>query len=244
MKAALVCIAKDEDNYIQEWMDYHFKLGFDNVFIYANDWQYSSSDKRVILNKIDGPAQQVNAYNHFLYAYSNYFNWVAFFDVDEFLVLHQHPDIKSFLNDYQECNAIGINWAIFGNNGHETVNNNYSVLERFTKRSKTECYVDGKNINEHVKSIVKLPTSTFQDIHVPHGSWYNTKKQVIQGPYNKVDWSVCQLNHYFSKSTEELKVKCSRGRADNGEFRNFPDYEEYLHFNDETDLAALNFYRS
>ena len=37
MKIALVCIAKNEDNYIKEWITYHKKLGFDDIFIYEND---------------------------------------------------------------------------------------------------------------------------------------------------------------------------------------------------------------
>ena len=36
MKVALVCIAKEEDNYIQEWIDYNKKLGFDDIIIYQN----------------------------------------------------------------------------------------------------------------------------------------------------------------------------------------------------------------
>ena len=39
MKVALVCIAKNEDNYIEEWVLYHKKLGFDRIFIYENDWK-------------------------------------------------------------------------------------------------------------------------------------------------------------------------------------------------------------
>ena len=34
MKTALVCIAKDEDNYIDEWLKYHLKLGFSNIYVY------------------------------------------------------------------------------------------------------------------------------------------------------------------------------------------------------------------
>ena len=33
-KVALVAIAKDEDHYIEEWIRYHLKLGFDHVIIY------------------------------------------------------------------------------------------------------------------------------------------------------------------------------------------------------------------
>jgi phosphosulfolactate synthase (CoM biosynthesis protein A) len=36
MKVALVCVAKNEDNYIDEWLNYYNKLGFDNIFMYQN----------------------------------------------------------------------------------------------------------------------------------------------------------------------------------------------------------------
>ncbi len=34
MDISLVCIAKDEDHYIDEWLDYHLKLGFTRVVVY------------------------------------------------------------------------------------------------------------------------------------------------------------------------------------------------------------------
>ena len=34
MTKALAAIAKDEDAYIQEWIGYHLKLGFDDIFVY------------------------------------------------------------------------------------------------------------------------------------------------------------------------------------------------------------------
>lgn len=34
MKTALVCIAKREDYYIEEWLRYNFKLGFDDIWVY------------------------------------------------------------------------------------------------------------------------------------------------------------------------------------------------------------------
>lgn len=34
MKTAIVCIAKNEDNYIDEWLKYHAKLGFDYAYVY------------------------------------------------------------------------------------------------------------------------------------------------------------------------------------------------------------------
>jgi len=238
MKVALVCIAKNEDNYIQEWIDYNLKIGFDHIFIYANNWNYESKNRHVTVFQITGTAKQVNAYNDFKDTKSSLYNWVAFFDVDEFLVLKQHKDIKSFLFNYDDCNAIGINWALFGDNGHKWVENNeYSVLKRFTKRS-----LPSFNVNEHVKSIVKMPSSHLMHVHAIGTTWFNLNKEIRHGAFNSpVDWSVAQINHYFSKTKEELYFKCNRERADTGTHRKFKEHLMYLELNDEEDLLARNF---
>jgi hypothetical protein len=238
MKTALVCIAKNEDNYIEEWIDYNIKLGFDHIFVYANDWHYTTKRTNVTVINIPGEIQQVRAYNNFKTNLSNNFKWAAFFDVDEFLVLNKHNNLKEFLFDYSDCNAIGINWAIFGNNGHETVSGKYNVLERFTKRN-----VQSFEPNSHIKSIVQLPCNHPQDVHNIHGTWFNLNKEPRNSAYNKpVDWSVAQLNHYFTKSTEEFMRKCQRGRADYAVNRKFEEYLDYLQSNQIEDLKALKFY--
>jgi hypothetical protein len=246
MKTALVCIAKNEDNYIEEWIDYNTKLGFDHIFVYANDWEYKTNRDNVTVINMPGAIQQVKAYNHFKKVLSNLFNWAAFFDVDEFLVLNKHKNLKEFLSDYSDCNAIGINWAIFGNNGHETINGEYGIIKRFTKRANENYLIKQHNIivNSHIKTIVQLPCSHFQDVHNIHGNWFNLNKEVKNGPFNTpIDWTVAQLNHYITKSTEEFKLKCERGRADTiAEKRNFEDHIEYLNANNTEDLKALDFF--
>ena len=37
MKIALVAIACNEDHYLREWLDYHFKIGFDDAYVYCNN---------------------------------------------------------------------------------------------------------------------------------------------------------------------------------------------------------------
>lgn len=57
MKTALVCIAKDEDDYLKEWVDYHLRIGFDEIFVYQNNWRYPKgdiTDPRVHLLELDG----------------------------------------------------------------------------------------------------------------------------------------------------------------------------------------------
>ena len=148
MKIALVCIAKNEDDYIQEWVNYNKKLGFDDIFIYQNDWICQIDEPNLIKIEFNGLNQQTNAYNNFIQNYHNNYDWVAFFDVDEFLVLKKHNNIKEFIMDYDEYSSIGINWVLFGDNDLNSVDNNYEVLSRFTKRQ--------SSINPHIKSIIKF----------------------------------------------------------------------------------------
>lgn len=239
MKTCLVCIAKNEDHYIQEWIDYHLKIGFHNIHIYANDWVYNNSQSNLIIKHISGKNQQWNAYNSFLQEYNHSYDWAAFLDVDEFLVLEKHKTLEDFLDSYNDCNAIGINWAIFGNNNHnKIINNNYSVLSRFTRRNK-----ENHPTNKHVKTMVKLPSFLCQDIHNIRGSWYNLKKEIRSGPFNEpVDWSVAKIHHYFTKSKEEFEIKCERGRADMNQKREYNDHTNELYANDIEDTSALNFY--
>ena len=79
MKIALTCIAKDEDFYIQEWIDYNLKLGFDQIFIYENNWTCNVNHPNVTKIPFPGPSKQLQAYNHFLNTYGNQFDYVAFF---------------------------------------------------------------------------------------------------------------------------------------------------------------------
>jgi hypothetical protein len=239
-KIALVCIAKNEDPYIQEWIKYNLKLGFDKIFIYQNNWRFNTQQNNVILLECDGEAMQMPAYNHFIANYSENYQWTAFFDVDEFLVLHKHNNIKDFLKDYSECNAVGVNWAIFGNNHCEKViDNNYSVLSRFTQRSN-----ENFNKNEHVKIIAQSPYHYMVNPHYNSAPyWFNLKKQKRTGPYNKpVDWTIAQLNHYCTKSIEEMHSKIIRGRADIVQKRNLEDLLVEANANEVEDLKALEFF--
>ena len=235
MKIALVCIAKNEDDYIQEWIDYNKKLGFDDIFIYQNNWRCQIEESNVVKIVFDGEIMQTNAYNHFIVNNLGKYDWVAFFDVDEFLVLKKHKNIKEFINDYNEFPGIGVNWVLFGDNNLNGIIDNYSVIKRFTKRQ-----ID---VNPHIKTIVKLSNNLTMNVHCPINTpLCNTNKELFIGPFNnsKLD-DIAQINHYFCKTKEEFIKKVNRGRADNGEIRNLSDFDGHNH-NETEDLTAYNFF--
>jgi hypothetical protein len=242
MKVALCCIAKNEDKYIEEWLQYNLYLGFDHIFLYQNDWDYLIDCPLITRIQIDGIGRQEEAYNHFLKTYKDDYDWVAFFDIDEFLVLKQHKDIKQFLLEYIEYDGVGINWYLFGDNGNKEPNENYSVLERFTKRS--------KKMDDHIKSIVKTNIKAIYGTHSPHKlPIVDTKKNKIVGPFNKnATDEIAQLNHYFTKTWIEWQYKKNRGRANrrkNEKLPNRSDDDFHNHnFNEVTDTLALDFFKN
>jgi len=235
MRVALVCIAKNEDKYIKEWVEYHLKLGFDDVFVYQNDWRLLENINNLHKLELDGKKQQKKAYNLFIEHYKSSYDWAAFFDVDEFLVLKKHKNIKDFISDYSEYPSIGVNWVFFGNNGHTKVDGDYSVVKRFTKRQST--------VDTHIKSIVKLNKGVlFNEVHHPNTFWVNTNQEKHKSSFTKVgNDEVAQLNHYFCKTEEEFIEKCDRGRADNGKLRDYSEYHSH-NYNEIEDLNAYNFF--
>jgi len=236
MKVALVCIAKEEDEYISEWIDYHKKLGFDRIFVFENNWRCNVSDEIVTTIEFDGETKQIPAYNTFIERFRYDYDWVAFIDVDEFVVLKKHDDIKEFLKDYESVeNGIAVNWMLFGSNGHEDVFGKYSVLERFTKRQ--------NDVNIHIKTFLKMKRFGIKMVnpHHPNVMLNDTNFNKVIGPFNKKgSIDVVQINHYFCKTLPEFGKKIKRGRSDMKTYRSIEEWEPNNR-NDVDDLLALNY---
>jgi hypothetical protein len=236
MKVALVCIAKNEDNYINEWINYYQKLGFDDIFIHSNDWKFNYDNPNVHISEYNGRNMQVKCYNECYNDIKKDYNWIAFFDVDEFLVLKKHKNIKEFLKNYVKYPAVSFNWYLFGDNGHKgPIDNEYSVLKRFTKRQWI--------MNKHVKTIVNT-NFNHSHINVHNSNLHSVSPNFSQiiGPFNgDVSDDIAQLNHYFCKTKEEYAGKISRGRADHPTIlRNYEEFDNH-NFNDVEDFSAKNF---
>lgn len=235
MKTALVCIAKNEDNYIHEWLSYYRKLGVDKVFVYQNDWEFELDYDFVVNIPFHGKVRQTEAYNHFIKNFREQFDWALFFDCDEFLVLKKHNDIKHFLEYYKDFNGVGINWVLYGDNGLQE-SDDYSCLTRFTKRQ--------NGVNRHIKTILNLNKSPNirMIIHNPNTDIVDPKKRPILGPFNpKGDDEIAQINHYFSKTLGEFRKKVDRGRADYIHKRDMKEFFTH-NFNDIEDKSALDFF--
>eukprot|EP00580_Thalassiosira_gravida_P015164 CAMPEP_0201657598 /NCGR_PEP_ID=MMETSP0494-20130426/788_1 /ASSEMBLY_ACC=CAM_ASM_000839 /TAXON_ID=420259 /ORGANISM="Thalassiosira gravida, Strain GMp14c1" /LENGTH=434 /DNA_ID=CAMNT_0048134467 /DNA_START=60 /DNA_END=1364 /DNA_ORIENTATION=- len=160
---ALCGIVKDAEAYLDEWADYHFGLGFHTIYLIDNSkdhelqtWQNKrrSSGHSVRVMPKPGSHRQMYGYHMCAAEHKNDHAHMAFFDVDEFLVLKKHETVDEMLGEHLKKGALAISWYVFGTGGRSM----YAPLP-VTKRF---LYRDGLKRDErhshwgNVKSIVKL----------------------------------------------------------------------------------------
>ena len=146
MKVAIIAIAKNENLYINEWLDYHFKLGFDNIIVCDNDDELILkdiiSDDRVIIEDYTKMKNvQHPAYRQMYKKYKSQYDWFLFIDIDEFLVMENHTNVKEFISSFgDDVECIKLCYKHFTDNEElDVIDGNYNVFDRFKTEVKLRC---------------------------------------------------------------------------------------------------------
>jgi hypothetical protein len=224
-KVAICCIVKDEGHYLHEWIEYHLKIGVSRFFIYDNESKIPIAgtlspyaDKGIVkVEFIAGKGMQQAAYEHCLANYGSTCQWIAFIDSDEFIVPKTLTgNLPEFLTAYENYGGLGLNWLVFGSNGH-LEKPSAPQTHSYTKRTlKTNI------INNHIKTIVqpkhvkRVPLDPHHFVFKKGKYCVNENFERLTGPRVSHTSNKIQLNHYFLRSLEDFKEKLERGRADNG----------------------------
>ena len=231
----ICAVSKNEGRYLCEWIFFHQIVGVDHITIYDNG---STDDTLEVLRSfvdsgfvdlIDWPMpspSQSAAYQHFIEGHRGPY-WVAFIDIDEFLFSPVFPTISEALSAIpHRSSAVGINWACFGNSGHRAYSPEL-VIERFHWR-----LASSNPVNTHIKSLIWMDQDVYvgNDPHffaVEHGT-FTENGDPIHGPLSgSHSSSLLRLNHYVTKSDEELAGKIARGRADLAQLRQLSEFDGY-----------------
>lgn len=254
MNPVIVCIAKKEHDYIEEFVKYHLALGFKHIFLYDNEDEptyksmlHAYKEITVIhlpFNNYKKPVQYV-ALDNFIetYLFKTNITHVAHIDIDEFIVLKRHANICDFIKEYivGNCQGIGMNWRFFGSSG-KTEKTNEPITTRFTMCE--------KNGNQHIKTLFKKDNFVkfiqCHSVKFSRGHTKSTKNKIIKGPFNTdIDFDVIQLNHYKCKTLEEFRYIRTRQRADvKGDINeNVDENFKVYDINEVEDLHAYHFYK-
>jgi Glycosyl transferase family 2 len=127
-RVVLCTFAKNEEPYLDEWVDYHLALGFETIFLYDNtdthelqQWAPKKGCRLQVIH-LPGIGKQLNGFRRCAKnilqqdqvakeqsnngGHNNNINnrttWVGFFDLDEFLVLRQHETVVDFVTDHRD----------------------------------------------------------------------------------------------------------------------------------------------
>ena len=245
-------IVKDEDDYIDEFVKIHKKLGVE-FFLFFDRSKNPLSKKyngRQDIKVIDYPEpnRHAQAWRDGVKYFCGKSKWVQFIDIDEVVVPMKTNDIKIMLQDYEQFGALGLNWHTFGGNGYET-KPDVSTYEAYTKRGKP--FID---INKHIQSIVQVEKAKQLAWNNPHNPilndgelLVNENKQPLYGPYNIPQLhNVGFIAHYYTKSRDHWLKKMLKLRADTGmEYNNSDNYMQVyddcqMCLNDINDFTVKN----
>jgi hypothetical protein len=233
MNTCICAILRNENVYLQEWVDHHLNLGFDHIYLYDNndingenpmdivkDYKNVYIDTR--FRGMDDMYHQQDAYTIFYKTYGLNYDWIAYIDIDEYIQLEKYS-IKQFLSQdiFTDCDCIRLSWKCYTDNDLIIVENNNYSIKRFTTPTTyqaTLCksiirgnlnYIN--SISAHGSENIKKPMDANGDIcdsgHKCPLRFLNENKKYV--------WTNAWINHYRYKTIQEFIDKkmeqwCSR----------------------------------
>lgn len=237
MKTLLCCIGRKENRYIREFVEYYKEIGFTHICLYDNNYEGEEHFEDVIGDYVDEEyvtlvdyrgqtSCQMRAYNECYIKYGNEYDWIAFFDCDEFLTFAttEIKTISQALSDkrFDGFNMIYVNWKVYGDNGM-VEDDGRPVLERFVVPLKPFDKImpeTNVKINSYVKPIVRggLKRVFFNSPHTPKTMDKccnpSGKEVAVVRTTDEIDYSYMYLRHFMTKTINEYIHKLKRGYPD------------------------------
>jgi hypothetical protein len=260
---AICTIACQEGPYLREFVEFHRLVGVEHFYVYDNGSTDETHDVLapyvaagvVTLIDFPGPVVQLAAYNHCARTFRDEAEWIAFMDADEFFFAPGGGDLRDALREFEGYGGVHVNYANYGTSGHETRPDG-PLVAAFTRRARHDAAVpyphllkapgldqDDPNsyhaLNAHVSSVIR-PDRVDRCVSPHYWSyrpgWFAVTEnhERHDGPITSaVSMRKLRMNHYWTKSVEECRLKFERGLADQQRRRAWP--EEFLRRN-----AVLN----
>ena len=232
---SLCCIIKNE-KYLEQFIVYYHVLGIEHFYIYDNDSSPKISDRLnnnyfknlCTIIPFSGKMKQIPAYNDCINRTKNETKWLVIVDGDEYIYPKEDFSLRDFLNKYENYNAIGVIWVMFGSSFHEKSQDGI-LIDKFR-------YHENKQ-GIHIKTICK-PKFTI-DMKDPH-----SVNLIDFSKYINLNKNIIQINHYHLKSREDLHRKRKLGptpdRLDN--FKGPDDAVFHQLYNDKIDNGICDKY--
>jgi hypothetical protein len=221
-----VCAAYRNDAvYLREWIEFHRLVGVERFFLYDNGSEDEHREVLVpylesglvllqdwpvpVVGGTGRPSGTIRAFDHCLDAHRGDVRWIAFLDVDEFLFSPEGSRVSDLLPEYEDATGVCVHRAEFGTSGYETRPEGL-VIENFVHRVRQPPDSRG-----HFKTVVD-PGRAVRAANVHHFVYRDgypvdeNKSRVLAGirpERTPVSFSRLRINHYRTKSVEEMRRK-------------------------------------
>ena len=264
IKVCLCTLGKDENKYINEFVEYYKNYGIDKIYLNDNNDVDGEHFEDKIQDFIDngfvdiinwrGVTGGMTYYKIMDSCYQMHYNeydWLIFYEIDEFLYLKDNNNIKSYLNRkvFNHCDAIRLNWVHMSDN-NKLLYENKPLSQRFTKVGNN---IDKSKLNWlcNVKTIIR---GHLKNITIDHNHLLSKKLKGCNGfgkPNNlsnflslNPDYEFYYIIHYYGKTVEEFIEKMNRGDLLKGNKLKVIEYaiEKFFYIND-INLKKISYIR-
>lgn len=200
---------RDDNDYIDEWVDYHLALGFEHIVMIDHLSIVPVKERNhVTVIRVDReqPFPYLEMINNTLKNFKT--NWLSMLSVDEFIALYLKENINEYLIPYENYGGVSLNWSVYGSSGHEKkqslVKDNY--LWRMPHDIKDTC-------QDLVKTIIRTEYCT--GIHNDHTcrsskDIVNEDFEICNAATTRSSRASAKINHYITRSKEDWQHKIDR----------------------------------
>lgn len=228
VKVCICTLGKKENSYIREFISHYYKYGVDKIFLYdnndINEERFESvlsdyiekKDFVEILNYRGKTSPQFKIYDDCYKKNNKLYDWLIFYDIDEFIYLQDYSNIKDFLSlkIFEKCQSIYLN-CIRHTDNDLLYYDNRTLVERFPEINwNSKMYTVKTILRGNLKGII-FKTTHWLDRRI-EGCDINGET-ILPNEYkkliNNINTSIIKKNHidhYCFKSTEEFINKLNK----------------------------------
>ena len=236
-----------EEYFIKEFVNHYKKYGIDKIFLYDNNningekfddiiSNYLKDNFVEIINARGKIASQFNILNHCYKRNKKKYDWLIFYDVDEYIHLKKYSNIKEFLSQdkFNQCKIIYLN-AFRHTDNDLLYYDNRPLVKRFPYiKWKSKLYTVKSIIKGHLKGI-KIKSLHWLDRRIKGCNSYGkeikpTKNIKMSLSFNELYIQDNYIDHYCFKSTQEYINKILKGDGIFGYRNRTKNYKIYLYF--------------
>ena len=256
LKVCICTLGKNENRYINEFVEYYKNYGVDKIYLYDNNdingerfedviSKYIGTKYVELINwrGVKGNSTYYEIMDSCYQKNHEQYDWLIFYELDEFLYLKNYRNIKSYLisKKFNKCESVQLNWVHMSDN-NQIFYENKSLSERFPVIGKNVA----KNKNNKICFVKTIIRGHLININITHNHLLSKKVKACNG-FGKAsklkgilslnpDYEYNYIKHYYGKSVQEFVEKIKRGDLLRGNAKDIIEWaiEKFFYINNIT----------